>query len=78
MTSIHGHSYLVSLEIVVGYKELRSSQGTQVNLSVLLEKPEITYRRTLNTEYPESSCRITLFQWEPPVFPNITWDKGSL
>ena len=27
---IHGYSYLVSREIVVGYRKLRSFQGTQV------------------------------------------------
>ena len=50
VTFIHGYSYLVSLEIVVGYKKLRSFQGTQVNLSLLLEKPDITCHGTLNTE----------------------------
>ena len=34
---------LLSLVIVVGYGKLRRFQGTQVNLSVLLEKPDITY-----------------------------------
>ena len=31
-------------EIVIGYKKLRSFQGTQVNLSVLLEKTDISYQ----------------------------------
>ena len=53
------YSYLVSLEIVVGYKKVRSFQETQVNLSVLLEKPDITYRRTLDTESLGASCRIS-------------------
>ena len=34
---IHGYSYLISLEIVVGYRKLRSFQGTQVNFSVTRE-----------------------------------------
>ena len=42
VTLIHRYSYLSSLEIVVGFRKLRSFQGTQVNLSVLLEKLEIT------------------------------------
>ena len=37
------YSYLISVEIVVGYRKLRGSQGTQTNLIVLLEKPDITY-----------------------------------
>ena len=40
---IHGYSCLISLEIVLGYNKLRSFQGTQVNLSVLLEKGDVTY-----------------------------------
>ena len=40
---IHGYSYFISLEIVVGYKKLRSLQGTKVNLIVLMEKPDIRY-----------------------------------
>ena len=41
----------MSLEIVVSYRKLRSFQGTQVNLSVLLDKPESRiHRETLNTE----------------------------
>ena len=56
---IRRYSYPVSLEIVVGYKKLRSFQETQVNLSVLLEKPDITYCGTLNTESLEPSCRIS-------------------
>ena len=57
---IHGYSYLISIEIVVGYRKLRSLQGTQVNLSVLLEK-EISrnHRGTLDTEFLEPSCRIS-------------------
>ena len=39
----HFSSYLVLLEIAVGYRKLRSFQGTQVNVSVLLEKLDITY-----------------------------------
>ena len=35
---IHDYSYLILVEIVVGYRKLRSFQGTQLNLSVLLEK----------------------------------------
>ena len=50
---------MVSLEIVVGYKKVRSFQGTKVNLSVLLEKPDITYRGALNREFLELSCRIS-------------------
>ena len=43
---IHGYSCLVSLEVYVGYKKVSSFQGTQINLSVLLGKPYITYRGT--------------------------------
>ena len=43
VTLIHEKSYLISLEKVVGYKKLSSFQETQVNLSVLLENPDITY-----------------------------------
>ena len=59
VTVIHGDSYLALLEFVVVFKKLRSFQGTQVNLSVLLEKPGITYGGTLNTESLEPSCRIS-------------------
>ena len=40
---IHEYLFLISLEIVVGYRKLRRFQGTQTNLSVLLEKTDITY-----------------------------------
>ena len=43
VTLILRYSYLLSLEIVVGYRKLRSFQGTQVNLSVLLEELDTTY-----------------------------------
>ena len=43
VTLILRYSYLVSLEIIVGYRKLRSFQGTQVNLSVLLEELDTTY-----------------------------------
>ena len=36
---IHGYLYLT----VVGHRKLRRSEETQVNVSVLLEKPDITY-----------------------------------
>ena len=42
ITLIHRYVYSVLLEIVVCYKKLRSFQGTQVNLSVLLEKLDIS------------------------------------
>ena len=38
---LHGHSYLISLENVVGFRKLRSFQKTQVNLNGFLEKPDI-------------------------------------
>ena len=40
---IHEYLFLISLEIVAGYRQLRRFQGTQTNLSVLLEKTYITY-----------------------------------
>ena len=40
---IHRHLYSVLLEIVVGYKKLRSFQGPHVNSSVLLEELDIPY-----------------------------------
>ena len=40
VTLIHGNSYLISFEIVVGYWKLRSFQETEVNLNGLLEKPD--------------------------------------
>ena len=43
VTLILGYSYLISLETVLGYRKLRSLQETQVNLRVLLEKPDVTY-----------------------------------
>ena len=69
VTLIHGYSYLV-----VGYKKLRSFQGTQANLSVLLEKPDITYRGTLNTESLEPSCRISP---RPRIMLKIFYFSGS-
>ena len=59
VTLIQGYSYLVSLEIVVGFRKLRSFQEAQVNLSVILDKPDITYDRTLNRESLEPSCGIS-------------------
>ena len=50
---------MVSLEIVVVYKKVRSFQGTKVNLSVLLEKPDIKYHGTLDKESLGPSCRIS-------------------
>ena len=51
------NSYLISVEIVVGYSKLRSFQGNQVNLSLLLEKLESRiHRGTLNTDSLEPSC----------------------
>ena len=38
VTLIHGYSYLISLEIVAVYRKLGSFQGTQLRLSMLLEK----------------------------------------
>ena len=38
ITLINGYSYLISLEIVVGYTKLRVFQGTPVNLNVLKKK----------------------------------------
>ena len=43
VTLIHSYSHLVLLEIVVGYRKLRSFQGIQVNLIVLVEKLDIMY-----------------------------------
>ena len=40
---IHGCLYLISLGIVVSYRKLRGFQERQVNVSVLLEKTNITY-----------------------------------
>ena len=42
-TLIQGYLYLISLEIIVGFRKLRSLQRTQINLKVLLEKPYIKY-----------------------------------
>ena len=51
------NSYLISVEIVVGYSKLRSFQGNQVNLSLLLKKLESRiHRGTLNTDSLEPSC----------------------
>ena len=43
VTLIDGYSHLISLEIVVGYWELRSFQETLVNLNGLLENPDIMH-----------------------------------
>ena len=43
VTLIHEYSYLISFETFVGYRKLRNFQRTHSNLSVLLEKPGITY-----------------------------------
>ena len=43
VTLIHGYSYLISFETFVAYRKLRNFQRTHSNLSVLLEKPGITY-----------------------------------
>ena len=40
---IRGYSYLISLEIVVGYRKLRRFQGAQVNFSVSLEKADLMF-----------------------------------
>ena len=40
---IHGYLYLILVETAIGYRKRRGFQGTQVNLGVLLEKPDITY-----------------------------------
>ena len=41
---IHTYSYLISFEITVGYRKLRSFQGPQVKkVSVLQEQSDITY-----------------------------------
>ena len=92
-TSIHGYSYLISLDIVVGYRKLRSFQGTQVNLvketRETIETSETRYHVSIgDTESLGSSCRIspktsnhaenTLILVVPPNFPNITGDKVSL
>ena len=92
-TSIHGYSYLISLDIVVGYRKLRSFQGTQVNLvretREAIETCETRYHVSIgDTKSLESSCRIipktsnhaenTLILVVPPNFPNITGDKISL
>ena len=71
---IHGYSYLVPLEILEGYKKLRRFPGTKVNLSVLLGKPDITYRGTLNTESLEPSCRISP---EPRTMLKILYFSGG-
>ena len=59
VTLIRGYSYLVLLEIVGNYKTVRSLQETQVNLSVLLDKPDITYSGIFNTESLEPGFRIS-------------------
>ena len=71
---IHGYSYLVPLEILEGYKKLRRFPGTKVNLNVLLGKPDITYRGTLNTESLEPSCRISP---EPRTMLKILYFSGG-
>ena len=43
VTLIQNYSYLVSLESVVGHRKLRTFEENQFNLSVLLEKLDITY-----------------------------------
>ena len=40
---IHRYSYLISFEIVVGYRKLRSFQGPRIKIYVLQEQPDITY-----------------------------------
>ena len=86
VTLIHGYSYLVSLEIITGYKKLTGFPGTHFNLSISLEKPDITYCGIFNTKSLELSCRISpktfdhaeniLFHWVPQTFPNITGIKS--
>ena len=79
VTLIHWYSYLVSLEIVVGYRKLRSFQGTKVNLSVLLEKLDITYpSRNTNCRISPNHAENIPFQWSPPILSSITGDKVSL
>ena len=43
VTLILGYSYLISLETVVGYRKQKCFKETQVNLGVLLEKPDVTF-----------------------------------
>ena len=50
VTLIHGYSYLVSLEIITGYKKLTGFPGTHFNLSMSQEKPDITYCGIFNTK----------------------------
>ena len=56
VTLVDGYSYLISLEIAVGYWKLRSFQETQANLNGVLEKH--IYCETLKMESHEPSCGI--------------------
>ena len=57
---IHGYLYLISLGIVVSYRKLRGFQEREVNVSVLLEKTNITYPSwNSNMESLEPSCRFS-------------------
>ena len=40
---IRWYLYLISLEIVVGYRKVRSFQGAKVILKVSLEKADLTF-----------------------------------
>ena len=42
VTFIHGYSYLISLEIVLGYRKLRISRNPG-QIKCVLEKPDFTY-----------------------------------
>ena len=57
VTLIHGYPHLTSFEIVIGYWKLRTFQGTQVNLSGLLEKPGMIYK-SRNSQYGISRAKL--------------------
>ena len=57
VTLIHGYLFLILLEIVIGYLKLRSFQQTQVDLSVLQEKPYIT-SPSRNSSYGISNVKL--------------------
>ena len=89
VTLIHRYSWFISLEIVVDFRKLRHFQQTQVNLSVLLEKPDITpllqnseygiFKDKLQDEFKDlrSFWKYSISVGSP-VFPNIIGDKISL
>ena len=86
VTLIHGHSYLILLEIVVGSWKLRNFQESQAILNGLQKKLDVVYP---SGNLWDGISGINLWNysedlgpcwkyWEQPIFPKFTGEKVSL